>query len=287
MLPTLELQNLAYNLFNVFGAVSVFLFNLTQLNRKKQLLSHAALVAHKHFVEKSEKGKMPKFLTSITFWAVVDTIVIYAFHYGVMPTLNVNFGSSIRTGANYYGLLFFMPIILIFACYLLWVNPLKQIDLITPSFPLGLFFSKIGCFGAGCCQGYVWSGGLYNYKTGYTEFPLQLVEAGVALLLFIFLLIWRKKSKPGTLFPTYMIAYSVIRFFTDFLSDRDAIIGPFNIYHILSVAGVIIGIIELLIVLEYGEKIQTFFAETPYGYFINIIKKIKEKPEKQKAKSKK
>lgn len=287
MLPTLELQNLAYNLLNFLGGILLLIFNLTQFNKKKSFLSNGAKACVNYFSENKEKNKLFGFLSNYNVWVVIEIFLISVFQFVPASILNFNFGHLMRTEANYFGLLFFIPFILMLVCLALRLDPIKQIDLVTPAFPFALISVKMGCFCAGCCQGFVWSAGLYNYKTRYAEFPLQLVEAGVALLLFVFLLIWRKKAKAGTMFPTYMIAYSAIRFFTEFLSKRDAIIGPFNVYHILCFAGVIIGVIELLLILEYGEKLQKFFTETPYGYFINIIKKIKEKPEKKKSKIKK
>lgn len=288
MLPTVELRTLAYGLLGNITYICFYLFNLIQFNKKKHFLSNGAKICLKFFDERKEKNIFFKFLSYSSVWAVVELVLFSVVQSESIGIFNYGFGDLLMTGANYFGLLFFVPFVLLLLCLVIRVDPRKQIDLITPTFPLALIFAKIGCFGAGCCNGCEWSTGFYNYATGHKEIPLQLVEAGVALLLFVFLLIWRKKAKAGTMFPIYMIAYSAIRFFTEFLSNRDDIIGPFNIYHILCFAGVIIGIVELLLVLEYGEKLQKFFTETPYGYFIKAIKdKIKQKPEKKKAKSKK
>ncbi len=285
MLPTLEMQNLAYSLLNVLGGILLLIFNLTQFNKKKSFLSNGAKACVNYFSENKEKNKFFGFLSNFNVWVVIEIFLISVFQFVPAATLNFNFGHLMRTEANYFGLLFFIPFILLLVCLALRVDPIKQIDLITPAFPFALISVKMGCFCAGCCRGYVWSGGLYNYKTGYTEIPLQLLETGLALVIFIFLLLWRKKAKPGTMFPTYMIVYSVTRFFSEFFSHKENIVGPFNVYQILCVAGVIIGFIELLLILEYSKKLQQFFTETPYGYFVNAIKeKAKEKPKKEKTK---
>lgn len=278
MLPTVELRTLAYDGLGAINLICFFIFNLMQFNKKKPFLGNGAKICVNYFYERKEKNIFFKFLSHNSVWVVVELILFSLVQSASIMVFNVGFGNLLNTGGNYFGLLFFSPFVLLLLCFVLRVDPRKQIDLITPAFPLALIFAKIGCFGAGCCQGYALSTGIYNYKTGYTEFPLQLVEAGVALLLFIFLLIWRRKAKPGTLFPIYFIVYSAIRFFTEFLSYRAQIVGPFNIYHILCIVGMIVGFIELLLVLEYGENFGRFFTETPYGYFINYVKqKIKKK----------
>lgn len=261
MLPSNDLREFFYMFFNLFGGFALLTFNLTQLKRKKFLLSKFSKTIRNFLENKSQPVPASNFLTSASFWAVIETIFISCFQYLPISFINKTFGAILDTGANYYGLLFFAPVIILLFCCLLWVNPLKQMDLITPAFPLALVFSKIGCFTIGCCSGIPWSYGLYNYYHKQYEFPIQLLEAGLALIIFIFLLFWRDKAKAGTLFPIYLILYSGTRFFSEFLSGKPAIIWIFKKYHILCFIGVIIGILELLFVRIITGKINSIFAE--------------------------
>lgn len=78
----------------------------------------------------------------------------------------------------------------------------KFIDLIyifSPSIPLMYGIGKLGCFFAGCCYGMKYSGPfsvVYNYSNsaikGVELFPVQLLEAIIFILIFIYI---NNKSK--------------------------------------------------------------------------------------------
>lgn len=272
MLQSEYMRDLLYDLLNVFGGVMLIIFNLTQFNKKKNILSNVVKKCQNRFTN------MP----NSNVWIIIEIIFISLLQFAPAGFLNFRFGSLVRTGANYFGLLFFIPIILTIFCYIIWINPLKQIDLITPAFPLALIFVKIGCFCSGCCHGFDWENGLYNYVTRRTQFPIQLLEALIALLIFIFLLFWRKRAKTGTMFPTYIIVYSGIRFFSEFLSGKVNILWIFKRYHIICFIGLIVGVVELLLVLKYGDKINEHFEGKPYEVLKIKFNELKEKVKQRK-----
>lgn len=86
-------------------------------------------------------------------------------------------------------------------------------------------FGRIGCFCAGCCYGIEHHGG-FSIEG---RFPVQLVEA---FFLFVFafvvlVLIWRRPLRQAqgpqtSLFLLYIIFYSMIRFFLEFLRGDEA-----------------------------------------------------------------
>lgn len=199
---------------------------------------------------------------------------------GAAATLNNNpFGEMVGTGVNYFGGLFSFPIYLFIASCVLMTNPLKQIDITTLSLPIYLFFVKIACFLNGCCWGIPWENGPYNYHYDHpgNQVPVQAIEAFWALAIFVFLLIYRKKAKPGTLLPMYMILYSATRFCSEFFRREENVLWIFKTYHLLCIAGVIVGIILLLIVKRYGERISDFFD----GLYKNLKLKIAQKKEEK------
>ena len=105
-----------------------------------------------------------------------------------------------------------------------------------------------------------------------------------AIIFFLFFI--RKKTKPGQLYPAYLIAYSATRFPVEFLSEaHEKILGPFNTYHFLCIAGVVIGLLMLLIVKFFGEKLYAFF-EKPHEKFeakvstVNLKKELDEETER-------
>jgi len=105
----------------------------------------------------------------------------------------------------------------------------KAADVIAPALALGHAFGRIGCFSAGCCYGGAcglpWAATFTSdYAHGLTGIPLhvalhpvQIYEAILNALNFLFLfLVLKKKRFDGQVFALYIVAYSVIRFITEF-----------------------------------------------------------------------
>jgi phosphatidylglycerol:prolipoprotein diacylglycerol transferase len=98
-------------------------------------------------------------------------------------------------------------------------------DIIAPGVPLFHFFGRIGCFFGGCCYGIESSFGytvhgneLLSSVNDVQRFPVQLLEATLNLILFIVLArLLSKGALKGKLFSIYLLCYSVIRFFDEFL----------------------------------------------------------------------
>lgn len=95
---------------------------------------------------------------------------------------------------------------------------------ITPFIPLFHFFGRIGCFLYGCCYGieskigFIYTNSPIEIANGVTRFPVQLLEALLNLCIFIFLLIIQNKNKcKNNILAVYLLLYSFIRFFLEFL----------------------------------------------------------------------
>ncbi|MBQ4559715.1 MAG: prolipoprotein diacylglyceryl transferase [Tyzzerella sp.] len=249
-----------YDFFNVISFFSLLSYNLIQLNQKKKLLSQWSQRIQGNIVKKS-KGTFLQVFGETNFWALFEVIIISMAQYLPAGYLNFSFGELFGTGANYFGLAFFCPLIVIAFCLCLRINPLKQLDLITPAYPLALSFSKFACFCCGCCGGMECSFGMYNYYKDELQFPVQLVEVALAVLLFFFLHNYRKIARVGTMYPTYLTLYSVTRFFSEFLRGEKNVWGMLKLYHIFCIAGIIVGIVELALVHKFGEKITTSFEQ--------------------------
>lgn len=243
---------LMYDLLNLLGAVFLFMFNLKQIKHKKLFLGGFS----KYFIEK-KKTHLEKTNYEIKY-AYIEVIIFSIFQYAFAGNLNLLFGRMVNTSYNYFGLLYFSPVILTVVSLFLAVNIFKQMDLMTPSFPLALIFAKLGCFFNGCCRGFECEWGLINYKDESNlvrEFPSQLLEAGLALVIFFFLVWYRKKAKEGTMFPIYTILYSATRFFSEFTRREPNVFGILKKYHILCLIGIVIGLIELLLATKYKDSI--------------------------------
>ncbi len=238
-----------------FGFVLVLFYNFLNFKRKKNLLSSFSQCNLRHFSVKKHK-----FLSKPGFWVSIEIIIISMAQFVLAPTYNSIYGDWWGTGLNYFGTLFISPFLLLVLFYYFSINPLKQMDLITPAHPLALIFVKLGCFCLGCCRGFECSWGLYFPSNGITCFPTQLLEVAQALILFIFFHKFKDKAKEGTVYPIYVIVYSVTRFFIEFTSDRIPEFWLVNLLHYSCVLGVIFGFLNLFIINKWSDKIVSVFS---------------------------
>ena len=258
-----DMEQVLYNALIVVGALLVSIYNFSHIRHKKSFLSTVS----QKIVSRAETTEIK--LPIKTIAAIVEIFIILVLYYFSGGVMNVLFGQVLRMSPNYYGTVFFAPLLLVAGCYILGLDVIKVFDMIAPTYSLGLIFSKIACFFAGCCSGIEWEHGLYNYGDSAYQVPIQLIEAAWVLLIFVIISAVRKKSKPGTGFPLYLILYSSIRFFSEFLrSDPDIFVG-LKLYHFCCIAGVIVGIATYIIAVKYADKISHCFIENnPVSCFI-------------------
>lgn len=238
-----------YDLLSVLMFFPILIFNLSQFERKKLILSKKTVS-----IIKNNENTTRKAWKENTY-VLLEIIIISLLQYALIPIGNNILGNLFKSAPNYFGLLFIGPVILTIAFIFSGIDVLKHIDLITPAYPLALIVAKLACFCYGCCYGIECSFGLYNHLNKAVEFPVQLVEAGLGLILFVFLMLIRRKTKEGTLFPIYIVAYSVTRFFSEFLRHESEVLWIFKRYHLFCLAGIVIGIIELYLVTKKKNKL--------------------------------
>ena len=112
---------------------------------------------------------------------------------------------------------------------LLKLNQLELFDTFAPSVPFGHAIGRIGCFFGGCCFGMELPAGSsfsliypewyaqYGTNVGVPLLPMQLIEAGLLLILYAVLeLLFHFTKKKGVSLFTYVFAYGVIRFVLEF-----------------------------------------------------------------------
>ena len=161
-----------YNFLNLVSFFVLVIYNLANVKEKKHLLSYASQWSRNKIENSRFKNKV---LSSYIPWAITEIILISLVQFAFTAQINGWFGDLVGTDLNYFGLLFITPILLVAFCLLIGVNFLKQIDLITPAFPLALIFTKLACFGSGCCHGVFWEYGLYNETYSRLEFPRRII----------------------------------------------------------------------------------------------------------------
>ena len=104
---------------------------------------------------------------------------------------------------------------------------LKLCDLLAPVVPLAHAIGRIGCFFNGCCYGRQTQQPFgFTFPTdNVPRFPVQIFEAALLFCLSIFIFYFpSKKLKPGQLFLLYLIFYSILRFFIEFLRGDQSLL---------------------------------------------------------------
>jgi phosphatidylglycerol:prolipoprotein diacylglycerol transferase len=98
-------------------------------------------------------------------------------------------------------------------------------DIFAPSIAVGHAIGRLGCFFAGCCHGrpadLPWAVTFTDPHSlaplGMALHPTQLYEAGGEFINFLILLLLRKRQTfRGEVFWSYVILYSILRFFVEF-----------------------------------------------------------------------
>ncbi|MDD5686412.1 MAG: prolipoprotein diacylglyceryl transferase [Elusimicrobia bacterium] len=101
----------------------------------------------------------------------------------------------------------------------------KTGDVFAPALAIGHAFGRIGCFFAGCCYGKPtdsFIGVVFPENclapSGIKLVPAQLFSSGLLFVLFIILtILWKRKKFDGQISFTYLILFSMGRFFIEFL----------------------------------------------------------------------
>ncbi len=264
----------AYNLFNTISVVATIISSLFYFKTKRKSISLYSRYAIYFASRKSAFwGKTVEIILVLLESLILAGVTLLS------PLSNNSFGELVGTGVNYFGLLSTFSIILFIASLILVANPLKQIDVATMFLPVHLFFIKIACFCQGCCWGIPWEYGPYNHNLNHpgNQVPVQAIEAFWAVAILVFLLIYRKKAKTGTMFPMYMILYSATRFFSEFFRREENVLWIFKTYHLLCLAGIAVGLLMLLVVKLFGDKISAFFDKPHKNFELKVAQKEEQK----------
>ena len=249
-----------------------------------QMMRTACVNAYAVYYGQSRKRFFKRFPADKTVVLICTVLQIGVFAI-LGPAFNSTFAKLFTSGnANYFGNLTAWIFTVGLFPILLRISPLKNLDAFTPALPLGLVFVKIACFCFGCCSGFAADTFYFNQATNRREFPVQLVESGVALLLLFVLLVYRKRTKhSGTVFPLYLASYSASRFFTEFLRDDfPNVWGPLDAYQIISIVFLVFAMVLFFLMIKYGDAINTFFENRNQAFADRKIAAYKKNAHKRK-----
>ena len=167
------------------------------------------------------------------------------------------------SGMVFYGGLLCVLLLMYIYCKKRQLPIRRYFNIMVVTFPLFHCFGRIGCTFSGCCYGIEYHGpfaltypsalvvdGVNDHLADFPRFPIQPLEALLLLILFVvLLLIYIKKGDAFPVTPTYLICYSVIRFFDEFLRGDVArgFWGPLSTSQWISLIIFIVTVIYLIV----------------------------------------
>ena len=257
------------NVFNIVGQFCIVFWMIFHLKEYKEMSTLSQIPGMRI---KNPKKK------NFVDWGLALVEIMFIF--GVIFALSTPFNNMISmaflndTSANYFHNIFVLPLGLIAAAIIFKLSPMRFTDYIAPAMSLALILYKIACFCDGCCYGVPTEKfGLINRWSGRKDFPIQLVEAACAIVMFIILLIVRRKKgrKPGTLYPFFMMMYCASRFVSEFWrDDYPDVLGPLKSYHFQCIIGFVEGALLMLFALKFSDKLEAYIkakAQFAIDYF--------------------
>ena len=152
-------------------------------------------------------------------------------------------------GMSLYGAIFFLPV-MYFACAKLTKRNVSIIfDIFTVCIIVTLFFARVNCLIAGCCQGLIIPG------SESIRFPTREAELLFYIVLYV---IFRKKvgkkQYSGKIYPYYMVSYGTFRFIAEFFRESEMRFGWFHISHVWSLLAISVGITAIYLINKHNNK---------------------------------
>jgi phosphatidylglycerol---prolipoprotein diacylglyceryl transferase len=133
----------------------------------------------------------------------------------------------------------------------------KTLDLIAPFLALAQSIGRVGCFLNGCCFGKESVFGVYFPVHDKVLIPTQVYSSLILLCIFLFLRFRQGlKHKDGAIFFTYLLLYSLQRFFIEFWrADNPVVFFGLTLFQLLSILAFVISLIQLVNI-RAGKKVS-------------------------------
>lgn len=148
-----------------------------------------------------------------------------------------------KGGQSFYGAVFLIPVVFLFAAKLIRVPYGNLMDVSAPAVTTMLMLMKILCVMEGCCGG-------RNLRFLELEFlfPSQIAEMMNALLLTIWLVWMNRRGKQKTLlYPGFLVIYGITRLLLNtFRAKQNPFVWNIPAGHFWSLVAIVLGLIILL-----------------------------------------
>lgn len=118
-------------------------------------------------------------------------------------------------------------------------------NVFAPALAIAVAIGRIGCYVKGCCYGKITNVPWAIYSFGALRHPTQIYE--IIFHSIAFTIMWLKlrkekeNMKPYTLFPAYILAYAIFRFFMEFIrGDTTPGLLGLTFFQVICALGIII-----------------------------------------------
>lgn len=190
---------LFYNIFFALGFVAILIY--TFLICKKYDMSRA-------------KGLL------FSFIVYTGSVLVMFFLYWAST------GFKHWGGNNIVRVFIWIPVVAYPVCKLMKLDWIKCCEFLAPCAPMVQGISHYGCIFEGCCYGYPMKNGIWNPALNDYTFPIQPIEACVAVVVVVIVLIRQKRlhyAADGRTYPIMLMLFGYSRFLLEFLRDNDKI----------------------------------------------------------------
>lgn len=191
---------------------------------------------------------------------VLATLPFVLQHWAVLWANPWDLLSILFGGFVFYGGLFGGLLAVYWYCRKYKISFRTTVAILTPCIPLFHIFGRIGCFLAGCCWGievpwgFAFTHAHGGAPNGVPLLPVQLLEAGANVVLFVALAIAvRRMTRKWLVLPLYLVLYGVLRFCLEFLRG-DTIRGVLLLSTSQWVALVSIAVVCVLYVTKWRKE---------------------------------
>jgi len=197
MLPSISLGTLKIDTYWLMLAVGAFGMFLCVLYRRKYFPL--------------------KWLGSVIFTLTLTVVgVLGAKLLFVLENLRETLENGLSAGGvSFFGSVFLILLLMPVLGRLFQMHGGQTLDLCAPCVAIMIGCMRVGCFLAGCCGGWEASIGGWHF-----HWPTQAMDSIGDFAILLLLLQWEEQGKQkNLLYPWFMVLYSTMRFFIEFLRD--------------------------------------------------------------------
>ena len=192
---------------------------------------------------------------NIPLWkAGVFTVLVYAVTVAWMFFLYwAASGFKHFGGNNIVRVFIWVPLFALPVAKLLKLDWKTCCDYIAPCLCVVHGVAHLGCVFDGCCHGYRWDNGIWNPVLDYKTFPIQPIEALVAIAIVVFICVRQKRLNykvDGLSYPIMLIVFGSTRFLLEFARDNTKLFLGISGLALHALSMLIVGSIWLFTLLE-------------------------------------